>query len=271
MNRFIIILFFEFLLFTTLHSTDRFTARDVFPKADSIAFEHLSTPLLTDIKSTHVDSTGKSDYWIFQHDSLTIYISHDSMHAEPSDYYNYIGWAPLKDGWINSDKAVSIAESNGGKEFRKNNPNAKISAQLYGDTSVSFPVWRIVYSSEDSVKKRIRISLNALDGSIFWQRTTGLHEEKVNNQKNFCLQQNYPNPFNATTTIAFHLPKSDFVTLKIYNLSSQLVETLANEHMPAGRYKIKWHANQYPSGIYFYKLHTLKYEYESLKKLILQK
>ncbi len=38
----------------------------------------------------------------------------------------------------------------------------------------------------------------------------------------FDLRQNYPNPFNPTTNIEFRIPKSGFVTLKIYNLLAQV-------------------------------------------------
>jgi len=72
----------------------------------------------------------------------------------------------------------------------------------------------------------------------------------------FDLLQNYPNPFNATTTIAFDLPKTEKVTLKIYNLEGQIVEILKDESMEAGHHRISWNAGQYPSGVYFCQLET---------------
>jgi len=68
----------------------------------------------------------------------------------------------------------------------------------------------------------------------------------------FRLKQNYPNPFNPETTIAYHLPSSEYVKLSIYNTTGQLVETLINEHKNAGSHTVKWTDGSVSSGIYFY-------------------
>ena len=70
----------------------------------------------------------------------------------------------------------------------------------------------------------------------------------------FTLRQNYPNPFNPTTTIKFEIPKSTFVTLKIYNVMGQLVATLVNEQKSTGRYSVTWNAKNVSSGIYLYRI-----------------
>jgi len=85
----------------------------------------------------------------------------------------------------------------------------------------------------------------------------------------FQLHQNYPNPFNPLTTIKYSLTKYEFVTIKIYNLAGQEVETLINRHQAAGEHQVKWIAEGLPSGIYFYRLRAG--EYAETRKLILQK
>ena len=76
----------------------------------------------------------------------------------------------------------------------------------------------------------------------------------------FYLFQNYPNPFNPVTKISFELPSnSDLgnlfdVTLKIYDILGNEIETLLNEKLNAGIYETEFNGNNYPSGIYFYKL-----------------
>ena len=72
----------------------------------------------------------------------------------------------------------------------------------------------------------------------------------------FKLEQNYPNPFNPTTTIKFSLPKSGFVSLKIYDALGKEVETLVSENMMAGYQEITYNASKLNSGVYFYRINA---------------
>jgi len=85
----------------------------------------------------------------------------------------------------------------------------------------------------------------------------------------YSLHQNYPNPFNPTTAIRFSIPKSSHVSLKIYNLSGQFVETLIDEEKPSGEYEIQWNAENFMGGIYLCRLKAGGFV--EMKKLILQK
>jgi hypothetical protein len=84
------------------------------------------------------------------------------------------------------------------------------------------------------------------------------------------LSQNYPNPFNPKTIIHYSLKVPNDVSLKIYNLAGQEIETLVNNsyHM-AGQYTVTWQPRGLSTGIYFYKIQTG--EYTEIKKLQLQK
>ena len=79
-------------------------------------------------------------------------------------------------------------------------------------------------------------------------------EVKVSNE--FKLQHNYPNPFNPSTNIGFSLPKSTLVKLTIYDLQGKIVAELTNKEFSAGKHIVKWNANNYSSGIYFYRMET---------------
>ena len=87
--------------------------------------------------------------------------------------------------------------------------------------------------------------------------------------KTYSLSQNYPNPFNPSTTIKFSLPHSGKVTLKIYNILGQVVETLVSERLTAGVYKYEWNASNLSSSVYFYRLETGKFV-ETKKMLLLK-
>ncbi len=85
-----------------------------------------------------------------------------------------------------------------------------------------------------------------------------------NTPEEFALYQNYPNPFNPTTTIEFNLPEDAFVTLKIYNILGQEIETIIDEEIYlSGRNLIIFNASDLPSGVYFYKIFAKTIEAES--------
>lgn len=70
----------------------------------------------------------------------------------------------------------------------------------------------------------------------------------------FALQQNYPNPFNPETSINFSVPKSGFVSLKIFDLLGKEVATIVNGELASGNYIRVFNANELPSGVYIYRL-----------------
>jgi len=72
----------------------------------------------------------------------------------------------------------------------------------------------------------------------------------------FELFHNYPNPFNPTTTIRFSLPRSEFVTLKVFDALGSQVALLVSESLPPGTYNAQWNAHGFSSGMYFYRLQT---------------
>jgi len=83
------------------------------------------------------------------------------------------------------------------------------------------------------------------------------------------LYQAYPNPFNASTMISFRLPSSGFVSLKIYNLLGKEMTTLISGELSGGRHVQPWDASNFPSGIYFYRLQSGKYDVA--RKMILMR
>ncbi|HEY5535788.1 MAG TPA: T9SS type A sorting domain-containing protein [Ignavibacteria bacterium] len=77
-----------------------------------------------------------------------------------------------------------------------------------------------------------------------------------NTPVDYQLSQNYPNPFNPTTKISFALPKSGFVSLKVYDILGKEVTTLVNSNMSVGSYSFEFNASNLTSGIYFYRLES---------------
>jgi hypothetical protein len=72
----------------------------------------------------------------------------------------------------------------------------------------------------------------------------------------FKLSQNYPNPFNPTTRIEYSVPKSGFVSLKVYNLLGQQVATIYSGNQKAGNYIATFDGSDLASGVYMYQLQS---------------
>ena len=96
------------------------------------------------------------------------------------------------------------------------------------------------------------------DGNRIWPlkfKTSSDFPSSVNKQldshpAHYTLNNCYPNPFNSTTTISFDLPKSEYITIKIYNTIGQELAVLVDGVHSAGTHNLLWNADGYPSGVY---------------------
>tara|TARA_B100001250_G_scaffold400043_1_gene410132 strand:- start:728 stop:1492 length:765 start_codon:yes stop_codon:yes gene_type:complete len=80
----------------------------------------------------------------------------------------------------------------------------------------------------------------------------------------FALLQNFPNPFNPSTEIKFSIPKTEYVSLNIYNTIGQKVRSLKSENMVAGYHSIIWDGTNdsgklVSTGMYFYSIKSNKF------------
>jgi chitodextrinase/predicted phosphodiesterase len=85
----------------------------------------------------------------------------------------------------------------------------------------------------------------------------------------FSLHQNYPNPFNPVTHIRYDLSEEIFVTLKIYSIRGEEVETLVRTIQPAGFYDLTFNGSDLNSGVYIIRIQAGSYK--QTKKMILMK
>ena len=77
----------------------------------------------------------------------------------------------------------------------------------------------------------------------------------------FVLDPNYPNPFNPSTTINYTMAQGARVSIKVYNVSGQLVATLIDSYQPQGHHFVKWNGKDaagkaVTSGMYLVKMVT---------------
>ena len=75
----------------------------------------------------------------------------------------------------------------------------------------------------------------------------------------FTIQPAYPNPFNPSTTIRYGIPKTEEVTISIYDLRGRLVSNLYKAEQQVGWYEITWNGllnngSLAGAGMYIYKI-----------------
>ncbi|OQA92566.1 MAG: Clostripain precursor [Elusimicrobia bacterium ADurb.Bin231] len=73
--------------------------------------------------------------------------------------------------------------------------------------------------------------------------------------KKATLNQNYPNPFNPSATFSYFIPEGGRVSLKLYNVAGQEVDTIVEEDQSAGDHTVQYDSGDKLSrGIYYYRL-----------------
>ena len=61
----------------------------------------------------------------------------------------------------------------------------------------------------------------------------------------------YPNPFNPSTSFEMRLYEASNLTVKVYNLTGQLVDVIAEGNFTADTHTFTWNAENLASGVYF--------------------
>ena len=92
--------------------------------------------------------------------------------------------------------------------------------------------------------------LRTSTGGVTWIEDSKPVPKQIN------LAQNYPNPFTSSTSIPVTLTRSDFVSLRIYNLFGQQVAVLLDERMKEGTHTVMWDGSEMPRGAYVCVLRT---------------
>ena len=70
------------------------------------------------------------------------------------------------------------------------------------------------------------------------------------NDMQFNLSTAYPNPFNPSTSFSIDIPNSGYLTVKVFNVSGQLVEVLTSGFVSTNTYDFTWNASNMATGIY---------------------
>ena len=87
--------------------------------------------------------------------------------------------------------------------------------------------------------------------------------------REFAMEQNYPNPFNPNTNIRLAIPAASEGNLRIYDVNGRLVQTLVEGQFAAGYHVYQWEAENFATGVYFYRFTSDKFT--CTKKMLLIK
>ena len=72
----------------------------------------------------------------------------------------------------------------------------------------------------------------------------------------FIIDNIYPNAFNPSINIEYANDAMEDISIKIYNLKGEYIETLLNSHVSVGQHKVSWNGANHSTGIYFVRLST---------------
>ncbi|MFO7446576.1 MAG: family 43 glycosylhydrolase [Ignavibacteriaceae bacterium] len=153
-------------------------------------------------------------------------------------------------------------------------------AECRVDTTGSLTNYQIFTTDVDTVSGSHDVYLKFLGSGtdqlfrINWFRflsenqAVGVLDEKQDIHE-FSLKQNYPNPFNPATRIKYSVAKSSFVTLKVYNIVGQEVNTLFEGMHKPGNYEVIFDGKNLSSGVYLCQMKAE--DFLDIQKLMLLK
>ncbi len=95
--------------------------------------------------------------------------------------------------------------------------------------------------------------------TVKYIQSVGIRQISSGVPEHFSLSQNYPNPFNPLTKIRFEISELSQTKLYVFDALGSEVANIVNEKLQPGSYEVSFDANNFSSGVYFYKLESNGY------------
>ena len=139
--------------------------------------------------------------------------------------------------WIGFERTEGVVDANQSVEFH-------IELNIAGLDSMIYPGILVFDHNAIPFSDTIRITLEL----------PVIEERESTVAKEFTISSIHPNPFNSTTTITYGLPVASNVSLKLFDLTGRLIQTLVEGEEQAGVKTTIVNAAELPSGLYFARL-----------------
>jgi hypothetical protein len=144
-----------------------------------------------------------------------------------------------------------------------------IAMKAYNSFEVASPMSAVVSTLASGENTQAIDSIQD-SGSTIPNQSQNLQKADISGSipNEYFLNQSYPNPFNPTTTIAYGIPRNAQVSIVIYDLLGQKVQTLVNSNQSAGIHQVTWDASNLPSGVYLYQIKAGNYSASKKMQLL---
>jgi len=241
---------------------------------DSGIVSSLSTPVATGFFANRIDVSNIPDYWYnFTIRYVMVYIKELGTSASFVRIWN--------ENEDNQPGTMVLSINSGCANAQ---PGWHYIPIPLNDNSIFDRVSIYVgFFSPQSVSPRLGISLVDNPTVAYWTNTANwvpftegnfmirvlvevypcISETDVVQKPSNLTAKNYPNPFNPETTIEFYMPYKGKVSIDIFNIKGQLLNTIFSDEVLAGDHRTVWsgldsNSDNIAGGIYFYRVQTEK-------------
>ncbi|MEP0860319.1 MAG: T9SS type A sorting domain-containing protein [Ignavibacterium sp.] len=188
---------------------------------------------ITDLRVEYIDSTG---YLIWTTPS------DNGLLGGPFNYYFKYSNSPINNSQWNQYPEIPF-----NKSVKAAGEVDTLRIPALGNDSVYY----IAVKSSDDFGNLSEISNQAQ----FNTTLVGIDDKYI--PKEFFVYPVYPNPFNPQTNIRITVPEISRVSLKVYSVVGELVDTISEDKIiAAGEYSFKWSPKNISSGVYLIAIYS---------------
>ena len=160
---------------------------------------------------------------------------------------------------VDSDRALEVAEANGGAAFRSRHASQAVTVSVVGGNvprqpdgdpdAVVFedPVWQVHYEVSDPAEQ-ITVYLDMRSGAVLDPNATSAEPDAGG--AGLVLHPPAPNPFRAATVVTVDLAEPTDVRVAVYDALGRGVAVLTDGPLAAGVHRLPWTPGGAPAGVY---------------------